>query len=193
MPKTNNEERTRDWAIANKMFSLKNSKGKIYTPEGEELDVPNGITRYLRDPADKERCGWDIYYFGQDDKYHHTRTRDAKYDGDFRKSLEAAIKIYQTRSKYPLMRGKAPHRPNEHSHKQKKLNHPGIRFGKAFLTRRKIHIYFFAVTVDAKRNTVYVGVDSTWEKNYEDKLVQATELHAKMKKEQLAERAFEIA
>lgn len=189
MPKINKEERTREWAIANKMFSLKTCQGKIYTPEGEELEVPNGITRYLRDPSE-ERAGWDIYYFGHDNNYHHTRTQDQMFNGDFRKSLEAAIQKYLKESKYPLMRGKTSHHPKEHSHKKTKLDHPGIRFGKAYLTRRKMNTYFFAVTVGDKRNTVYIGVDSTWEQNYDEKFAIASAMHEQMKREFMNEREF---
>ncbi len=193
MPKLNQEERTREWAIKNNMFSLKTHDGIVYSPIGEEIDVPNGITRYQRDPAIKDRCGWDIYYFDNNDVYRHTRTRDASYDGDYRRSLKAAIELYLERSKYPLLNGKTSQRPKEHKHKKMMLRHPGIRFGKAFLAKRKMHIYFFAVTVGKERKTVYIGTDRTWETNYDDKLLLAEQIHKEMKDRRDRQRSFIIS
>ena len=188
MPKINEVERTREWAIDNKKFSLKNKEGIVFTPEGDPLDVPNGITRYLRDPSD-ERGGWDIYYFDLKGKYRHTRTKD-KVCGGSRESLKAAIELYGHRSLYPVLKGRTAHCRDEHRHKQNKLAIPGIRFGKAFISKRNHTVYFFAITVGKERQTVYVGMDTTWEKNYDGKFDHAKRLHQQMKDKHHRDRAF---
>lgn len=191
MPKINEEERTQKWAIANKKFSLKTKDGIVYKPNGEPLEVPNGITRYLRDPDD-ERGGWDIYYFDLKGKYRHTRTKDKVYDG-CEGSLAAAIELYKHRSLYPVLKGRTAHCRDEHKHKQNKLAIPGIRFGKAFISRRNHTVYFFAITVGKERQTVYVGMETTWEKNYESKFEQAKTIHKRMKSKHHRDRAFELS
>lgn len=182
------EEQTKEWAIANKKITLKHNGG-VWTPDGEFLEVPNGITRYQREighPAG----GWDVYYFDDNLEYKHTRIKDSACCGNFKLSLQQAIELYKKNSKFPLLKGRTSHVAKEYRHKETRVQIPGIRFSENFSKKRNQLTYIFTISVGKDRKTIYVGTKETWEANYEAKYAQAVLEHSKMKEKRFNELAF---
>lgn len=166
-------ERTREWAIENNMFSLKTREG-YWAPSGELLIVPSGIARTSRNVGGT-LPGWTVEYRVSNGVYKRENFRDHQFKGDYKKSLEAAIKFLKKKNKGKFMRARSRVVLScSDSRKMPELG-VGITYQRIKEKRKSgksnTHIHRFVLTAGGKScGCVYIGTDVTWKKRFNEKL-----------------------
>ena len=167
MTKRNKEEiefkKTKEYAVQNKCFSL-NVGGGYYTPTGEFLKTPSGVSRRNTSKYDK---AWKVFH---DRKLY--LVHDSEHDGDYKKSLEHAIAL-KKKLAGELVKYK---KENRNRKTQTGENNITIVYRKPYIAscgRKKGDYYSFAVCVGDHQKLFYIGTTSTYSTNYEAKLAIA--------------------
>lgn len=88
-----NIQRTKEWSISARSFSLK-VEGGCWSPFGEFLKLPSGVNRYRREY--KHLAGGWIVTVTTDEGLLRKRFSDSVYSESYLKSLEAAIAWLRT-------------------------------------------------------------------------------------------------
>lgn len=152
-----------------KVFSEKINGGYI-CPDGIFRKCPSGIARVGKYAKHKGR--WRVSTHGE-----HFFFTDVTYEGDWKQSLEAAIKFLRERESILRVAGTHRERKAQPTEGRKVSKHIWIT---QYKTKAGIVCNRFSISVGKLKATVWLGTENTLSKNYATNLKRA-----KQKEEEL--------